>query len=98
MNYRRLFRYIIGMMIGGLGLFNSYKLEIRYETNSNLELLCQNGIIVSTLIIIYFWLAFFIEILVVKNKKRIRKKTVSAFTKPLNATEFYEKHTKDEEE
>jgi hypothetical protein len=79
------------MMIGGLGLFNSYKLEIRYETNSNLELLYQNGIIISTLFIIYFWLAFFIEILVVKNKKK-------AFTKPLSATEFYEKHTKDEEE
>ena len=83
------------MMIGGLGLFNSYKLEIRYETNSNLELVCQNGIIISTLFIIYFWLAFFIEILVVKNKKKNRKKTV---TKPLSATEFYEKHTKDEEE
>jgi hypothetical protein len=43
-------------MLGGLGLFNSYKLEIRYE-------------IISTLVILYFALAFAAEVLVsTKNK------------------------------
>lgn len=75
MDYGKLFRYLIMIMVGGLGFFNSYKLEIRYETNTNLELLCQNGMIISTLIIIYFTLAFFIEILISKRRKKIIKQT-----------------------
>ena len=110
MNYRRLFRYLVMIMIGGLGVFNSYKLEIRYEPNTNLELLYQNGIIISTLVIIYFTLAFFIEILVSKRKRRLYrtpskkeyelKKVTSVKQKDndtLNAQEFYDKHTKEEE-
>ena len=58
------------MGIGALGLFNSSKLEIRYETNSNLELLCQNGMIISSVVILYFLLSFFVEIMVMKSKKR----------------------------
>ena len=69
MNYSKLFRYLFMIMLGGLGLFNSYKLEIRYETNTNLELICQNGMIISTLVILYFALAFAAEVLVsTKNK------------------------------
>jgi len=111
MNYRRLFRYLVMIMIGGLGVFNSYKLEIRYESNTNLELLYQNGIIISTLVIIYFTLAFFIEILVSKRKKRVYRipskeeyelmKITSVKQKEdgtLSAQEFYDKNTKEEEE
>ena len=69
MNYSKLFRHLFMIMLGGLGLFNSYKLEIRYETNTNLELICQNGMIISTLVILYFALAFAAEVLVsTKNK------------------------------
>jgi len=111
MNYRRLFRYLVMIMIGGLGVFNSYKLEIRYEPNTNLELLYQNGIIISTLVIIYFTLAFFIEILVSKRKKRVYRtpskeeyelmKVTSVKQKEddtLSAQEFYDKNTKEGEE
>ncbi|MHA2217885.1 MAG: hypothetical protein ACXACY_18270 [Candidatus Hodarchaeales archaeon] len=109
MNYRRLFRYLVMIMVGGLGVFNSYKLEIRYETNSNLELLYQNGIIISTLVIIYFTLAFFIEILVSKRKKRVYRipskkeyelmkiTSVKQKNDTLSAQEFYDKNTKEEE-
>jgi hypothetical protein len=79
MSYRRLFRYLVMIMIGGLGVFNSYKLEIRYEPNTNLELLYQNGIIISTLVIIYFTLAFFIEILV---SKRVSKRKRRVYRTP----------------
>ena len=111
MDYRRLFRYLVMIMIGGLGVFNSYKLEIRYEPNTNLELLYQNGIIISTLVIIYFTLAFFIEILVSKRKRRVYrtpskkeyelKKVASVKQKDddtLSAQEFYDKNTKEGEE
>ena len=62
MGYKKLFNYLVLIGMGGLGLFNSSKLEIRYETNSNLELLCQNGMIISAVAIIYFTLAFFVEL------------------------------------
>lgn len=70
MSYRKLSFYMMMMGIGALGLFNSSKLEIRYETNSNLELLCQNGMIISSVVILYFLLSFFVEIMVMKSKKR----------------------------
>jgi len=70
MSYRKLSFYMMMMGIGALGLFNSSKLEVRYETNSNLELLCQNGMIISSVVILYFLLSFFVEIMVMKSKKR----------------------------
>lgn len=91
MSYRKLFNYLIAMGIGGLGLFNSSKLEIRYETNSNLELLCQNGMIISSVIIVYFFLAFWVEILTVRTirkRKAIRKTFVD--TQPLSISDFVE--------
>jgi len=90
-SYRKLFNYLIAMGIGGLGLFNSSKLEIRYETNSNLELLCQNGMIISSVIIVYFFLAFWVEILTVRTirkRKAIRKTFVD--TQPLSISDFVE--------
>lgn len=98
MSYTKLFRCLVMIMFGGLGLFNSYKLEIRYETNSNLELLCQNGIIVSSTVIIYFTLAFFVEILVTKERKKLRKHSRKKMENPISATEFYDNLVKEEEE
>jgi len=88
-----LFRYLVMIMIGGLGVF------------TNLELLS------ALLLIIYFTLAFFIEILVSKRKKRVYlipskeeyelMKVTSVKQKEddtLSAQEFYDKNTKEGEE
>tara|TARA_B100000965_G_C19084334_1_gene537651 strand:- start:21 stop:422 length:402 start_codon:yes stop_codon:yes gene_type:complete len=102
MSYRKLSFYMMMMGIGALGLFNSYKLEIRYETNSNLELLCQNGIIISSVIICFFFLSFLVEVIVMrKGSKKYRspgkpdqsRKHVSW----KNNTEETVLHTKDSE-
>mgnify|MGYP000397308910 CR=1 FL=1 len=45
-------RYAFMAFIGVLGLFNSTKLEIRQVTNTNAELLFQNGQIVSVALIL----------------------------------------------
>lgn len=71
MGYKKLFNHLIAISIGALGLFNSTKLEIRYEENSNLELLCQNGMIISSAVIVYFTLGFFIELIVMKKRKKV---------------------------
>ena len=71
MSYRKLSFYMMMMGVGALGLFNSSKLEVRYETNSNLELLCQNGMIISSVVILYFLLSFFVEIMVMKSTRRV---------------------------
>ena len=42
---------MVGAFIGALGLFNSSKLEIRQEVNTNAELLFQNGQIISSAVI-----------------------------------------------
>tara|TARA_B100001093_G_C26319535_1_gene797042 strand:+ start:333 stop:638 length:306 start_codon:yes stop_codon:yes gene_type:complete len=98
--YRKLFNYLIAMGIGGLGLFNSSKLEIRYETNSNLELLCQNGMIISSVVIAYFFLAFWVEILTMRTirKHRAIRKTFFADKEPLSISDFVETPTKRTEE
>ena len=72
MSYRKLSFYMMMMGMGALGLFNSYKLEIRYETNSNLELLCQNGIIISSVITCFFFLSFLIEVMVMRKGRKKR--------------------------
>ena len=38
---------MVGVFIGALGFFNSSKLELRQEVNTNAELLFQNGQIIS---------------------------------------------------
>lgn len=63
--------------VGGLGLFNSTKLEIRYATNSNAELLCQNAQIISSAIIAFFLVSFIVEILIMKSGKIQNSKTKS---------------------
>ena len=48
---RKVLTYSSLLFFGFLGIFNSTKLELRQETDSNLELLFQNAQIVSTSII-----------------------------------------------
>lgn len=100
MGYRKLFHYIIGMGLGSLGLFNSSKLEIRYETNSNLELLCQNGMIISSVIIVYFFLAFWVEMLMMRTMRRRKamRKTFFVDEEPLAISDFVKPPTKKMEE
>ena len=81
MSYRKLSFYMMMMGVGALGLFNSSKLEVRYETNSNLELLCQNGMIVSSVVILYFLLSFFVEIIVMRDTKRVHRQSKRYSTK-----------------
>ena len=47
MSYQRIGNYMVGGFIGGLGLFNSSKLEVRQATETNAELIFQNGQIIS---------------------------------------------------
>jgi len=47
MSYKDLSNYLVGLFIGGLGFFNSWKLEARQITDTNNELLWQNGMIMS---------------------------------------------------
>lgn len=83
MGFKRLFNYMILVFIGGLGLFNSTKLEERYATGSNQELFFQNGIIISSAFIGLFLAAFFIELLIIRKRpispplveKKSKKKT-----------------------
>ena len=77
MSYNKLSFYLLMIGVGGLGLFNATKLEIRYATNSNAELLCQNAQIISSAAIAYFLLAFIVEILVMKSAKIENSKTKS---------------------
>ena len=100
MGYRKLFNYIIGMGLGGLGLFNSSKLEIRYETNSNLELLHQNGMIISSVIIVYFFLAFWVEMLMMRTMRRRKamRKTFFVDEEPLAISDFVKPPTEKTEE
>ena len=51
MGFKRLFRFMTVAFLGGLGLFNSTKLEIRQITDTNAELIFQNGQIISSAII-----------------------------------------------
>ena len=51
MSYKELGQYLSGLFIGGLGLFNSWKLEARQVLDSNNELLWQNGMIISATLV-----------------------------------------------
>tara|TARA_R110002020_G_scaffold57288_3_gene157864 strand:- start:724 stop:1038 length:315 start_codon:yes stop_codon:yes gene_type:complete len=54
-------RYATTCFMGVLALFNTTKLELREITNSNNELLLQNGQIISSAIIIGSVIGFMIE-------------------------------------
>ena len=69
MSYRRISNYMGVGFIGGLGLFNSSKLEIRQLTDTNAELFYQNGQIISSAIIVMCAAGLLAEILILKNRK-----------------------------
>ena len=77
MSYRKLSFYMLMIGVGGLGLFNATKLEIRYATNSNAELLCQNAQIISSAMIAFFLVSFIVEILIMKSGRIQNDKTES---------------------
>ena len=97
MSFRRITNYMIVAFAGGLGLFNSSKLEIRQATDTNAELLFQNGQIVSSAIIFICISGILGEILVMKNRKRKTHRSNSMITVDdnLSATEFYDKYAED---
>ena len=97
MSFKRITNYMIVAFGGGLGLFNSSKLEIRQATDTNAELLFQNGQIVSSAIIFICISGILGEILVMKNRKRKTHRSNSMITVDdnLSATEFYDKYAED---
>jgi len=97
MSFRRITNYMIVAFGGGLGLFNSSKLEIRQATDTNAELLFQNGQIVSSAIIFICLAGILGEILVMKNRKRKTRRSNSLLTVDdnLSATEFYDKYAEE---
>ena len=97
MSFKRITNYMIVAFGGGLGLFNSSKLEIRQATDTNAELLFQNGQIVSSAIIFICLSGILGEILVMKNRKRKTHRSNSMITVDdnLSATEFYDKYAED---
>ena len=73
MSYRRIGNYMMGAFIGGLGLFNSSKLEIRQATDTNAELLFQNGQIISATLMFVCFAGILGEFLIMKNPPQKRK-------------------------
>ena len=67
MGFKKLFNYMVMIFISGLGLFNSFKLEMRQTTDTNAELLFQNGQIISTAFMGLFIAAFFVEVLMMRR-------------------------------
>ena len=69
MSYQRIGNYMVGTFIGGLGLFNSSKLEIRQATDTNAELIFQNGQIISATMMFVCFAGIMGEFLVMKTLK-----------------------------
>lgn len=67
MSFQRIGNYMVGVFMGGLGLFNSSKLEIRQATDTNSELIFQNGQIISATIMFVCVAGILGEFLVMRN-------------------------------
>lgn len=66
-------RYAFMAFIGLLGLFNSWKLEMRQMTDTNAELVFQNGMIISVALVAICLIGCFVEIsFLFRNRKRKR--------------------------
>ena len=64
-------RYAFVAFIGLLGLFNSWKLEMRQAVDTNAELLFQNGMIISVALVTICLLGCFVEIsFLFRNRKQ----------------------------
>ena len=67
MSFQRIGNYMGGVFLGGLGFFNSSKLEIRQATDTNAELIFQNGQIISATIMFVCVAGILGEFLVMRN-------------------------------
>lgn len=61
---------MIFAFLGGLGLFNSTQLESRYATDTNQELIFQNGQIISSAIIILCVAGILAEFAILRKQKK----------------------------
>jgi len=61
-----------GAFIGALGLFNSSKLELRQLSNTNTELLFQNGQIISAAMIGVCMAGILGEVLFMKSRNNLK--------------------------
>jgi hypothetical protein len=97
MSYTRIGNFMIMAFIGGLGLFNSSKLEMRQSANTNAELIFQNGQIISCAIIFLCFSGIIAECLVMRKsrKKKPRPNPLITIDDDLTATEFYDKYAED---
>lgn len=101
MGFKRLFRFMSVAFIGGLGLFNSTKLEIRQITDTNAELIFQNGQIISSAIVCLSLAGFLSELVLMRKGSRdsnSESETIDLITydDSLSAQEFYVKYSGDE--
>jgi len=97
MSFKRIGNYMVIGFMGGLGLFNSTKLEIRQVTDTNAELIFQNGQIISSAVICLCVSGMIAEVLVMKNRRKKARKSNPFITDDdnLSATEFYDKYAED---
>lgn len=94
MGFKRLVRFMSVAFIGGLGLFNSTKLEIRQITDTNAELIFQNGQIISSAVICISLAGLLAEVVLMRNGSRSDKEKIDLIVPDdyLSAQEFYAKY------
>ena len=97
MGFKRLFRFMTVAFLGGLGLFNSTKLEIRQITDTNAELIFQNGQIISSAIVCLSLAGFLSELFLMRKGYRSDKEKIDLIIPDdsLSAQEFYAKYSGD---
>ncbi len=97
MGFKRLVRFMSVAFIGGLGLFNSTKLEIRQITDTNAELIFQNGQIISSAVICISLAGLLAEVVLMRNGSRSDKEKIDLIVPDdyLSAQEFYAKYSGD---
>ncbi len=94
MGFKRLVRFMSVAFIGGLGLFNSTKLEIRQITDTNAELIFQNGQIISSAVICISLAGLLAELVLLRKGSRSDKEKIDLIVPDdyLSAQEFYAKY------
>ena len=95
MGFKRLVRFMSVAFIGGLGLFNSTKLEIRQITDTNAELIFQNGQIISSAVICISLVGLLSELVSMRKGYRSDKEKIDLIGPDdyLSAQEFYAKYS-----
>ena len=96
MGFKRLVRFMSVAFIGGLGLFNSTKLEIRQITDTNAELIFQNGQIISSAVICISLAGLLAELVLLRKGSRSDKEKIDLIVPDdyLSAQEFYAKYAR----